>query len=104
MEKTCENEKCGCSSEENCQCSGEGSCCGGNYDKTDMFMYLAHSAKMELIKDKMKKKLEATQGKKLDKIADLFVDAMMEKWKDKAELSRKKEELMAKLESIFMEG
>ena len=102
MGETCENEKCGCSNEESCNCSCEGSC-EGKYDKMDMFMYLAHSAKMELIKEKMKKRLEATEGKKLDKVAELFVEAMLEKWKDKAEISKKWEELREKFEAIFKE-
>jgi len=66
-----------------------------------MMMWLAHSAKMELIKEKMKKKLEAAKGKKLDQVAELFVDAMMEKYKDEAESEKKKEELQQKFDAIF---
>ena len=38
---------------------------------------LAKSAKHELLKEKMKKSLEAKIGKKLDKIADVAVDAVL---------------------------
>ena len=98
----CEDGKCGCGSNEGsqCGCSCESSC-GRIYDKIDMFMYLVHSSKMELIKEKMKKKLEAAKGKQFDQVADLFVNAVMEKYKDEAESERKKEELRQKFEEIF---
>ncbi len=103
-ENCCESGSSGCCSneaEEKCGCSGESSCCEKSYDKTDMMMWLAHSAKMELIKEKMKKKLEAVKGKKLDQVADLFVDAMMEEYKDMAGAEKRKEELREKFEAIF---
>ena len=66
-----------------------------------MMMWLVHSAKMELIKEKMKKKLEAAKGKKLDQVAELFVDAMMDEYKDRAGTEKRKEELREKFASIF---
>ena len=66
-----------------------------------MMMWLVHSAKMELIKEKMKKKIEAVKGKQLDQVADLFVNAMMEKYKDEAESEKKREELQEKFDAIF---
>ena len=95
MGEECESEKCGCSSsecgcgQEQCKCPSD-SCCEDSHDKLDMFMYLVHSAKMELIKEKMKKKIEAVKGKQLDQVAELFVNAMMEKYKDEAESERKR--------------
>ncbi|HLC59832.1 MAG TPA: hypothetical protein VJJ52_00205 [Candidatus Nanoarchaeia archaeon] len=103
-ENCCESGSGGCCSNEaegKCGCSGESNCCEKSYDKMGMMMWLAHSAKMELIKEKMKKKLEAAKGKKLDQVAELFVDAMMEKYKDEAESEKKKEELQQKFDAIF---
>ena len=106
MGEECEEGKCGCSSskcgcgQEQCKCSSDG-CCEDSHGKLDMFMYLVHSAKMELIKEKMKKKLEAMKGKQYDQVADLFVNAMMEKYKDEAESESKREELAQKFEDIF---
>ena len=106
MGEECESEGCGCSSggcgcgQEQCDCSSD-NCCEKGYDKIDMFMYLVHSAKMELVKEKMKKRLEAVKGKKLDQVAELFVEAVMEEWKGKAESEKRKEELREKFESIF---
>ena len=106
MGEECEEGKCGCSSsecgcgQEQCKCSSDG-CCEDSHGKLDMFMYLVHSAKMELIKEKMKKKLEAVKGKQLDQVAELFVNAMMEKYKDEAESERKMDELQQKFDDIF---
>ncbi len=105
MEEKCsEPESSGCCSneaEEKCGCSDKSSCCGKDYDKMDMMMWLAHSAKMELIKEKMKKRLESVKGKKLDQVAELFVNAMMDEYKDRAGTEKRKEELREKFESIF---
>ena len=107
MGEECESGSCGCSSkecgcgQEKCECSSESNCCEGQYSKMDMFMYLVHSAKMELIKEKMKKKLDAVKGKQFDQVADLFVNAMMEKYKDEAEAEKRREDLQQKFDVIF---
>lgn len=105
MEKNCcESGSDGCCSNEaegKCGSSGESSCCEKSYSKMDMMMWLVHSAKMELIKEKMKKKFEAAKGKQFDQVAELFVNAMMKKYKDEAESERKREEFQQKFESIF---
>jgi hypothetical protein len=43
----------------------------------------AEEAWMELFYEKMKKKLNATHGKNIDKMVDEAVKKMDEKWKDK---------------------
>ena len=101
----CEEGKCSCSNECNEQRCGNGcGCCGeGQYDKMDMFLYMAKSAKMELLKEKMKKRLEASHGKKLDKVADLIVEALLDHYKTEDEASKKRQELSEKLDKIFSE-
>jgi hypothetical protein len=42
-------------------------------------------AKAELLKEKIKKKLETIEGKKLDEIADMLVESKMELRKTKKE-------------------
>jgi hypothetical protein len=69
-------------------------------DMAGMMMHLAKKAKIELIKEKMKKKLEAVEGKKLDKLADLVVETMLAKYKLKMELEKKHEELGEKWEQM----
>ena len=97
----CEEGKCSCN-EQSCGCE-QGGCCEGEYDKLDMFLYMAKGAKMELLKEKMKKRLEASHGKKLDKVADLIVEALLEQHKTEDDISKKKQELSEKLDKIFSE-
>ena len=76
---------------------------GDEYDKVDMMLFLAKKAKMELLKEKMKKKLDSIEGKKLDEVADLIVTAMMSKHKMAREGMEKREDLLDKLDEIFAE-
>lgn len=68
----------------------------------DLFC-LAKSAKQELLKEKMKKNLEAKIGKKLDKIAEVAVDAVLaclqQKMAEKQACEQYKENLMAAFKS-----
>ena len=101
----CEEGKCTCSNEcneQSCGC-GQSECCSEEYSKLDMFLYMAKGAKMELLKEKMKERLEAAVGKKLDKAADLIVEALLEQYKTEDDLSKKKQELSEKLDKIFSE-
>ena len=72
-------------------------------DKFAMMMCMGKAAKMELLKEKVKKRIEATQGKNLDKIADIIAEIMAEKHKARAALKRKKKELRQRLEDIMLE-
>ena len=67
----------------------------------DTMMYLAHKAKFELLKEKMKKKIEASDGKRLDQIADIVVEALLESKKEKAESESRMQELREKLDSLL---
>ena len=64
-------------------------------------MYLAKSAKMELIKDKVKAKLEKVHGKKYDNVADILVEALDMHTKMKQD-QMKKGELGEKLMKALM--
>ena len=99
----CEEGKCNCSNECSGQCGNGNECCSGEYDKLDMFLYMAKGAKMELLKEKMKEKLEGAVGKKLDKVADLMVGSLMDHYKSEGDALNKKQELGEKLEKIFEE-
>jgi hypothetical protein len=98
----CESNKC-CESKKESQecCSGNG--CGSEKDNFTWLLYLAKKAKMELLKEKLKKKLEATHGKKLDKIADVLVEALLEKHKMDSDVCKKKSDLRERFESIINE-
>ncbi len=64
-------------------------------------MYMAKEAKFELLREKIKRKLETSQGKKLDQIADVAVEAFLESWKGKTEMKARWQELEEKIEKIF---
>jgi hypothetical protein len=73
-------------------------------DEKAMLWHVVRKAKMELLKDKIKKKLEATEGKKLDEMADMLVGAHMEMRKARREFWRKKMEMKEKMMEFFTEG
>ena len=73
------------------------------HEKFHMMMCLAKSAKMELLKDKIKKKIEAAEGKKLDEMAAVIADMLLEKQKMRMGFKKKKHEMKKKLEEILME-
>ena len=102
-----EDEKCGCG-QANCDCGSQcsGGSCGsgcGEMDYLRMIVYLAKEAKAEMIKDKIKTRLEKTHGKKLDKIADIAVEALQAKCEMGNERQKKMEELNAKLDAVWEE-
>ena len=110
--KCCSTDECGtekkCGCEGNCGCEGsgnEGSCndggCCSEQSMLGTLMYMAKDAKFELLREKIKRKLESSQGKKLDQIADVAVEAFLESWKGKQETAAKWKELEEKLENIL---
>ena len=64
-------------------------------------MYLAKKAKKELIKEKVKKKLEAEHGKKYDEIASLLVETMTMMKKDEKDSEKKMEEMRQRFYSML---
>ena len=90
-------------------CETENSCSPTNNQQEEHctmaedIMCLAKSAKHELLKEKMKKLLEAKIGKKLDKVAEVAVDAvlacMQHKMEAKQACNQYKENLKAAFKS-----
>ena len=73
-------------------------------DQKAMMCNLVKMAKAELLKEKIKKKLESIEGKKLDEIADMFVESKRELRKARKEFWKKKMEMKEKMMEIFSEG
>jgi hypothetical protein len=96
MMDECESGNCENNCEQQCGCRHE----YYEEDMAGMMMHLAKKAKFELLKEKMKKRIETVEGKKLDKLADLVVDTMLAKYKLKMELEKKHEELGEKWEEM----
>ncbi len=96
------HEKCDVCDEshEKCGMCGE----GHHKDYVSALIWLAYSAKKELLKEKMKANLEAKVGKKLDEVANIAVDAMIDKYKGMRECGKKRDEFEERLKDIFREG
>lgn len=73
---------------------------GRGHDLSDM-MNLTKCAKKELLKEKIKANLEKKIGSKLDKIADLLVDAMLEEYKSSMEGKAQKSALEKNIREVF---
>lgn len=95
MEEECQHESCG-TGESSKQCQY-----GDHGDKMWMMMHIAKKAKMELLKEKVKRKLEAAEGKQLDEVADLIVEGMLGKYDLMKGIIKKKKDMQERLEAIF---
>jgi len=78
-ENSCSTDSCN---------TGKGSCDSGQSEEctwAEDLLCLAKCAKHELLKEKMKKELEAKMGKKLDAVAKVAVDAVLKCMQHKME-------------------
>ena len=78
--------------------------CGGAKCDVDYAERIAHWARMELLKEKVKQRLEAKYGKQLDKIADLIVDVVSERSRSDEELANKEEALENAFDAMDEDG
>ncbi len=74
--------------------------CATSCAEVDYAELLGRSAKFELLREKVKQRIDKQQGKKLDKIADLVVDAISQKAKTSEELEKKREQLRNAFEEL----
>lgn len=82
-----------------------GSGCDCEYDAYDVLeqkllgmTFLAHKT---VLFEKIKQKIETEEGKKLDQLAELLVEASREKWKTEQEATKKADELREKIRETF---
>ncbi len=61
---------------------------------------LANWAQVELLKEKVKARMEKHYGEKLEKVADLIVDIVAEKAKNEKEWQKSREELHEAMEKL----
>ncbi len=73
---------------------------GGGHYVSDM-LKLTRCAKKELLKEKIKANLEKKIGAKMDKVADLLVDAMIEEHKASGESKGRRAALEASIKEVF---
>jgi len=74
---------------------------GGGHCVSDM-LKLTRCAKKELLKEKIKANLEKKIGSKLDKVADLLVDAMIEEHKASGVDKGRRAALEANIKEVFI--
>jgi hypothetical protein len=97
--KECTPDK-GCDSS-CCKYKGKYKKGGGN--KIDEMMSLARCAKKELLKEKIKANLDKKVGAKLDKVADLVVDAWLEEYRASMKGKGRRTALEADIRAVFTE-
>ncbi|GJQ59104.1 MAG: hypothetical protein D8M57_04785 [Candidatus Scalindua sp. AMX11] len=97
-ERRCEH-KPGCDT----PCKKKSGCKAGDGHCVDDLLKIVNCAKKQLLKEKMKANLEKKIGAKLDKVADLLVDTMLEEYKAGSECKERRDALKKKLSEIFSE-
>lgn len=82
--------------------------CGPDSGQSDFYdflesrlMFMTNLAHKSVLFEKIKKSIEQEDGEKLDKIAELLVQASKEKWESDIESDRKQDELGKKLRETF---
>ena len=96
--KQCSSGK---SSDSSC-CKDKSTCDKGGSHCISTLLKLTRCAKKELLKEKIKANLEKKIGSKLDKVADLLVDAMIEEHKASGVDKGRRAALEANIKEVFM--
>ena len=66
---------------------------GPECESVDYARMLAHWAKVELLKEKIKERMEAKYGKQIEKMADLVVEVIAERARNSEQIEHKEDEL-----------
>ena len=101
----CEEQGCGCEeSKGSCQsgCGCEGSCSCESKSMAGMIMNLANEAWMELMKEKMKHAYEKATGDKMNKIAQVGIEACIAYWGNQMKDKSSYDEFEEKLKKAMM--
>ena len=64
-------------------------------------MAMTFWAHKQILFEKIKQKIEKTEGQKLDKLVDLVVEASKDEWKTDKEIDKKRKELKNKIKETF---
>jgi len=97
------NEENYCNCGKNCKCGEKylKSYLESNSTHEEKFLQLADEAWMELLKEKVKSKIEKNQGENLDKLAEIITQANKAKWKQKLSAEYNSEEFKNSLKDFF---
>ncbi len=101
----CPSKTKGCSSGKGSAsscCKDKSTCDKGGSHCISTLLKLTRCAKKELLKEKIKANLEKKIGTKLDKVADLLVDAMIAEHKALGVDKGRRAELQAKIKEVYI--
>ena len=74
--------------------------CGSISGEADYSYALAQWAKVELLKEKVKQRMASHYGKKLDKVADLIAEVVLERAKNSGQVAEKQSELETAIQNL----
>ncbi len=96
----CQNKQCGCSCHsQKCGCGcGKGE---GQKEKFEYFLELADCAWKEVLKDELKKQIQANQKNRMPALAKIIAEANSARWKRKMEKRESCSEFKDKLCNFF---
>ena len=77
--------------------------CGIEYSERDYAEQVARWAKMELLKEKVKQRMDAKYGKQLDAVADLVVEMLEERAKSVDALEEQEHKLADAFDALYVE-
>ncbi len=103
---SCASKTKGCSpgkGSDSSYCKEKSKCNKGGSRCVSDLLELTRCAKKELLKEKIKANLEKKAGAKLDKVADLLVDAMIEEHKSFGGNKERRAALEADIREVFTE-
>ncbi len=112
MESSCDEGSCktgsscgsGCDGEESCEACGTS--CGG--DPTECGSAMWHRAFFEAMRElqveTIKAKLQKAWGAKMEKAADIIIEAAGTKWQSMLAQAKAKEQVREKLRQLWQEG
>ena len=103
-EGSCKTSSCGSECDESCQaCGGD---CGG--DPTECGSTMWHRAFFEAMHqvqvETIKAKIQKAWGAKMDKAADIIIEAAGAKWQAMMATAKAKEDVREKLQRLWQEG
>ena len=101
----CKTKECPLDKGEKCaidtSCKKKSKCDKGGCHKIDEMLNLTRCAKKELLKEKIKANLDKKIGTKLDKVADLLVEAMLEEYRSAMQGKARNSALENNIREVF---
>lgn len=96
MSQQCTNDSC-CTTTDNVNCDTGDECC----DLPEKLIGLADEAWFEVVREKIKKEIEATCGDKLDELAKIVANTNNARWTHKIQGKVKCEEYKNSIRDLF---